>query len=150
MSFLNGLQETETLAGSSHFNNCCRLFQARHQRRSVIIVVSDFLFPQGFDDGLSYLQWHKHDLYCLQVQNEDDTRCHLKGDVELECVETAQRRRVTISPREARLYEAAVADWNTQLTTDCARRGIGLASTTPAVAFEHVIQDILRRGGLVA
>ena len=150
MSFLQGLEETETLNGSSQFNNCCRIFQARHQRRSVIIVISDFLFPQGFDDGLSYLQWHKHDLYCLQVQNEDDTRCHLKGDVELECVETTQRRRITISPREARMYESAVANWNQQLNDACARRGIGLAYTTPDIAFERVIQDILRRGGLVA
>ena len=150
MKFLKGLEETETQDGDTQFNNCCRLFQARHQRRSVIIVVSDFLFPGGFDDGLSYLQWHKHDVYCLQVQNEDDTRCHLKGDVELECVETQQRRRVTVSPREAALYEQAVANWNQELTTSCAKRGIGLASTSPDVAFEHVIQDILRRGGLVA
>ena len=150
MPFLQGLENCETIRGDSQFNNCCRLFQARHQRRSVIIVLSDFLFPQGFEDGLSYLQWHKHDIYCLQVQNEDDIRCHLKGDIELECVETARRRRVTISPREVKLYEQAVANWNQQLTSACARRGIGLASTTPEVAFERVIQDILRRGGLVA
>ena len=116
----------------------------------MVIVISDFLFPEGFDDGLSYLQWHKHDVYCLHIQNEDDTRCTLKGDVELECVETGQRRRVTISPREAALYESAVADWNEKLIKSCGKRGIGLASTTPEIAFERVIQDILRRGGLVA
>lgn len=150
MKFLQGLEDSQTATGDSQFNNCCRLFQARHSRRSVVIVISDFLFPGGFDDGLSYLQWHKHDVYCLQVQNDDDTRCDLKGDVELECVETSARRRMTISPREARLYEQAVEEWNQQLKVSCAKRGIGLASTSPDVAFERVIQDILRRGGLVA
>ena len=150
MALLKGLEETKTIAGDTKFNNCSRLFQARHQRKSVVIVISDFLFPAGFEDGLNYFNWHKHDLYCLQVQNTDDTKCQLKGDIELECVETGQRRRVTISPHEAALYEQAVANLNKQLVSACARRRIGLASTTPETSFEHVIQDILRRGGLVA
>ena len=150
LPFLTGLEEAKTESGDTRFNNCARLFQSRHKRRSVVILISDFLFPSGFDDGLSYLQWHKHDVYCLQVQNENDTRCDWKGDIELECVETNQRRKVTISPREAALYEKAVADWNADLTKSCARRGIGLASTTPEISFERVIQEILRRGGLVA
>jgi hypothetical protein len=86
----------------------------------------------------------------LQVQDENDTRCDWKGDVDLECVETGRRQRVTISPREARQYERAVADWNTELRNCCARSGIGLASTSTEPPFETVIQDILRRGGLVA
>ena len=150
MPLLKGLEEIETISGDTKFNNCARLFQARHQRRAVVIVISDFLFPGGFDDGLSYLQWHKHDVYCLRVQNDDDTQCTLKGDVELECVETGQHRRVTISPREVKMYEAAVTEWNAKLDKSCAQRGIGLASTTPEIPFERVIQDILRRGGLVA
>jgi hypothetical protein len=116
----------------------------------VVIVISDFLFPDGFDEGLSYLQWHNHDVYCLQVQSDEDTRCDWKGDVELECVETAQRHRLTITAREAALYEQTVADWNQQLKRSCASRGIGLAATTPEIPFDRVIQDILRRGGLVA
>jgi len=150
MPLLQGLEKTETISGDTRFNACSRLFQARHQRKAVVIVISDFLYPSGFDDGLSYLNWHKHDVYCLQVQNEDDTRCVLKGDVELECVETGSRRRVTISPREAALYEKAVAALNKRLVAACASRQIGLASTTPEISFDHVIQDILRRGGLIA
>ena len=150
MSLLQGLEDTPTRDGDTKFNVCSRLFQARHQRKAVVIVISDFLFPGGFEDGLSYLNWNKHDVYCLQVQNEDDTRCVYKGDIELACVETGQSRRVTVSPREAALYEKAVANLNKRLITACAARQIGIASTTPEVAFDHVIQDILRRGGLIA
>ena len=86
----------------------------------------------------------------MQVQDENDTLCHWKGDVELQCVETAERARVTISPREARRYQRVVAAWNDELRQCCARSGIGLTSTSTAPAFESVIQDMLRRGGLVA
>ena len=139
-----------TFGSDTNFTACAREFQARHRRKGIIVVISDFLFPSGFDDGLKFLQWNRHEVFCLQVQDENDTKCDWKGDVELTCVETGQRQRLTITPREAKLYEQAVADWNESLRKCCAKRGIGLASTTPRVPFEAVITDILRRGGLVA
>lgn len=150
MPFLRKLEEAETFGADTAFSACARTFQARHQRRGVVIVISDFLFPSGFDDGLRFLNWNRHDVFCLQVQDEQDTKCDWKGDIELECVETRQRQKVTVTPREARLYEQAVADWNAALQKSCARYGIGLASTSPSIAFDRVIQDIFKRGGLVA
>ncbi len=150
LPFLRSLEEAGTFGTDTSFTACAREFQARHRRRGIVVVISDFLFPAGFDDGLKFLQWHRHDVFCLQVQDETDTKCDWKGDIELTCVETGNHQRVTVSPREARLYEAAVAEWNADLKKCCARRGIGLASTTPALPFEAVITDILRRGGLVA
>jgi uncharacterized protein (DUF58 family) len=150
LPFLRAMDAAQTFGTDTNFTACAREFMARHRRKGIVVVVSDFLFPGGFEDGLKLLQYNKHDVFCLQVQDDNDTRCDWKGDVELACVETGQRQRVTITPREARLYEQAVVDWNAGLKKSCARRGIGLASTTPAIPFEHVIQDILRRGGLVA
>ena len=150
IKFLTGLEEAETFGQDTDFTTCCREFQARRKRKGVVIVISDFLYPSGYDDGLKFLQWHRHDVFCLQVQDEQDQRCDWKGDVNLHCIETGQTQRLTISPSEARAYEQAVRDWNEGLRQACARRNIGLASTTPAVPFEGVIQEILRRGGLVA
>jgi len=148
--FLRSLESAESVGIDTRFDTCTRIFEARHRRRGLVIVLSDFLFPTGFQDGLRYLQFHKHDVYCLQIQDQNDTLCNWKGDVDLECVETAQRKRVTITAREARQYEQAVAQWNDELKQTCVRSGIGLASTSTAPPFEAVIQDILRRGGLVA
>lgn len=150
LPFLRGLEDANTFGSDTNFTACAREFQARHRRKGIIVVISDFLFPAGFDDGLKFLQWNRHEVFCLQVQDENDTKCDWKGDVELTCVETGERQRLTITPREAKLYEQAVADWNESLRKCCAKRGIGLASTTPQVPFEVVITDILRRGGLVA
>ncbi len=150
LPFLRALEGAETSTGDTRFNACSRIFQARHNRRGMVIVLSDFLFPAGFEEGLKYLQYHKHDVYCLQVQDANDTHCDWKGDVELRCIETDRHQRVTVARREAKMYEQAVADWNNDLRQCCARRGIGLASTTPQYAFEKVVQDILRRGGLVS
>lgn len=150
LAFLRALENAKTFGGDTQFAGCARVFQARHHRRGLVVVLSDFLFPDGFEEGLRYLQYHNHEVFCLQVQDENDTRCDVKGDLELECVETAQRKRVTVTQREARRYEQAVAEWNDSLRQCCARIGIGLASTSTEPPFETVIQDLLRRGGLVA
>ena len=150
LPFLRALEHADTFGKDTGFTACAREFQARRKRKGVVIVVSDFLFPTGFEDGLKFLQYHRHDVFCLQVQDDNDQKCDWKGDVNLHCVESQQSQRVTISPTEARAYESAVAEWNDSLREACARHSIGLASTTPHVAFESVIQEILRRGGLVA
>lgn len=148
--FLRGLEDAKTFGADTNFTGCAREFQARRKRKGVVIVISDFLYPSGFEEGLKFLTFHKHDVFCLQVQDEKDRRCDWCGDVDLHCVETGQHQRVTISPAEAKAYEEAVAQWNEDLRQACARRNIGLASTTPVTAFEEVIQEILKRGGLVA
>ncbi|MFT5469720.1 MAG: hypothetical protein ACI8UO_004842 [Verrucomicrobiales bacterium] len=128
LKFLTSLEEAKTFGEDTDFTACSREFQARRKRKGVVIVISDFLFPSGFEHGLKFLQFHRHDLFCLQVQDEQDQKCDWKGDVNLHCIETSQNQRVTISPTEARAYEKAVADWNEDLRSSCSRRNIGLAS----------------------
>jgi uncharacterized protein (DUF58 family) len=150
LTMLRSLEDAKHQPGDSRFTACSRVFQARHTRRGLVVVLSDFLFPDGFEEGLRFLQYHGHEVYCLQVQDDRDTKCDWQGDADLECVESGARLRVTVSPQEIRQYQRALANWNESLKTCCVRQGIGLASTTPEPPFEAVIQDILRRGGLVA
>jgi uncharacterized protein (DUF58 family) len=150
LTFLRSLEGAATSGVDTRFTACSRVFQARHRRRGLVILLSDFLYPDGFEEGLRFLQFHRHDVFCLQIQDDNDRRCMWKGDIDLECVETSKRKRVTISPRETQLYEKAVADWNESLRRFSVRAGIGLAYTTTDLPFELVLQDILRRGGLVA
>jgi uncharacterized protein (DUF58 family) len=150
LHFLRSLEKASTFGEDTQFTACSRIFQARHHRRGLVIILSDFLFPQGFEDGLQYLQYNNHEIYCLQIQDENDTQCPWKGDIELECVETGKRRQLTVTPREARRYRQAIADWNDHLRTFCAKCGIGITSTSTEPPFETVVQNMLRRGGLVS
>lgn len=149
MPFLRSLEAAPSFGTDTDFTACAREFEARHRRKGLVCVVSDFLFPGGFEEGLSRLQWHKHEVFCLQTLDEQDLSCTWKGDVTLKCVETGATQRATVSPREARLYEEAVAAWNDRLQRACAQRSVGFATTTPKIAFDEVIQNLLRRGGLV-
>jgi uncharacterized protein (DUF58 family) len=150
LEVLRALEDAKTFEGTSDFNKAVKTLQQWHPRRGMVIPVSDFFFPDGFQDALKFLQWNKHEVFCIQTQDPGERQCLFKGDVELECVETTQRRKITITGSIASAYEQAVHNWNSDLETFCSRHGIGLVSTTSDIQFDEVIQRILRRGGLVA
>lgn len=150
MTMLQALQDTPCVGTDSRFTELSRELLVRYRRRGMVIIVSDFLFPEGFDEGLKRLQWFGHEVYALQVLDDTDTRCTMRGDMDLACVETHQTRRITITAREAAAFEKAMTNWNASLKTQCAKMGIGLTQTTTNVPFDQVIQAILHRGGLVA
>lgn len=150
LPFLKSLEMAPEFGVDTDFSTCVKTLQARHRKRGLVIVVSDFLFPKGFEEGLKRLSGLGHDVHALQVLSEEDLACHHKGDVELECVESGARRKVTITSREADAYAMAVAEWNERLRVECARRGIGFTRTMAGEAFDEVIRAILQKGGLAS
>jgi len=147
---LEVLQQAGVSGRDTDLNECIQTFQLRHQQPGVCVVISDFFVPGGYRQALDLLRWSKHDVFCLQVLDPAELRCEWRGDVDFECVETGRCRQVTISPVEAAKFANAMQDWNDDLRTECARKGIGYVQTSIAIPFEDIIQNILRRGGLVA
>lgn len=150
LGVLRDLEAAKPFGIGTDFGAAARQLCRWNKKRGMVIVVSDFFFPAGFEDGLKFLKWNRHDLFCIQVQDSEDRRCRLRGDVEIQCVESGQRRQLTVTSSQARAYEQAVVEWNDLLSGFCANQGIGLVSTTTDVPFERIIQSILRRGGLVS
>ncbi|MGJ8672798.1 DUF58 domain-containing protein [Rubritalea sp.] len=149
LPFLRSLESLEVSGSDTRFSQCCKSLQARHRKRGIVIVISDFLFPNGYNDGLRTLQSAGHDIYCLQIHDPADLKCDWLGDANLYCSETGDHQKVTITEAEAAAYTKAMKNWNDSLKTYCKRKGIGLTTVTSEDAFDDVIQGLLRRGGLV-
>ena len=143
-----GLQETEET--DTRFSECMKTFYSRHKRPGVCIVISDFFIKNGYSEGLKFLQWSKNDIFCMQVLDPAELVCDWKGDVEIECIETAQRQNITVRKSDAEHYAEVVKEWNETLKRECILREAGYCSTTIETPFEDIIQYILRRGGLVS
>lgn len=150
LPFLRSLETAQGFGRDTDFSSCIRSLQARRGKRGMVVVISDFFFPSGFEEGLKRLAGLGHDVHALQVLAPEDLACREKGDVELECIETGALKRVTISARETDAYAKAVADWNERLRGECARRGIGFTRTMADDAFDEVIRTILQKGGLAS
>jgi len=148
LPFLRSLEQTDTFGSDTQFLKCIKELQARHTKKGVVLVISDFLYPDGFDEGLRLLQGMKHDTFCLQIHDPEDLKCEYKGDIQLECVETKKRTKVTVTKKEVQSYEKAIADWNEKLRKTCVKREIGYLSTSSGMEFEDAIIQIIRTGGL--
>lgn len=147
---LESLEKADCYGHDTCFEKCIKTFQARGQRRGMCILISDFFAKSGFEKALDLLLWSRHDLFCLQVADPKDERCEFRGDIDFQCIETGRVKRVTVGPAEAARFADAVHEWQKHLYSSCAKRGVGLARASIEVPFEEVIQNILRKGGLVA
>jgi uncharacterized protein (DUF58 family) len=147
---LKSLQDCELFGQSTDFNSSIKTLQAQKKRAGVCVIISDFLVADGYKKALDLLSWSKNDVFCIQVLDPKELGCDLRGDIEFECTETKSTKKVTISPTEAAQYVKLMQEWNDTLKKECARSGIGLIQTTSETPFEDIIQNILRRGGLVA
>ena len=150
LTMLKALENTSTFGRDSDFTACCRQLQARHTKRGVVIVISDFFFPGGYQEGLKLLKWYKHDIFCMQLMHETDLKCDLRGDIDLHCVESDDNIKITVTESMAAQFAETVKQYNTDFQRYCATQGIGVISTTTKTRFDDIIQRILRRGGLVA
>ncbi|MCP3965511.1 MAG: DUF58 domain-containing protein [Lentisphaerae bacterium] len=149
MPMLRALESTECFGEDTDFEQCIKEFQSRGHRPGLCVVISDFFVHGEFEKALDYLVWNRHDLFCLQVSSPQDFKCELRGDIELQCVETGESKRVTIGPAEAARFAETVKEWNLKVQRSCERRGIGFSSASVTIPFELIIQNILRHGGLV-
>lgn len=147
---LQALDKVSCYGHASDLQTAVEAFLLRHRRPGVCVIISDFFIPSGYQRPLEQLQWNRHDIYCIQMRHPDEQHCQLRGDIELNCIETGTRKRVMIGPREAAQYRAAIEKLNDELRQYCAKRGIGLATAATTIAFEEIIRHILLRGGLVA
>lgn len=148
LPFLRALDDIETFGDDTHLLKCVKEFRARHTKKGIVLVISDFLYPDGFDEGLRMLQGMKHDAFCIQIHDPKDLECELKGDVELECVETGKKNKVTVTKKEAKAYEQVMADWNEALRKACLKRGIGHISTKSDEDYARTVTNIIRSGGI--
>lgn len=147
---LRTLESAEAQGADTDLLQCARQLHSRHRRRGLVVVISDFFCPEGYERALSYLTWAGHEVFCLQLLDPADLTWSWLGDCDLTCVETGSHRRLTITQGDADRFAEAIQNWNAGLERCCKDRQIGLAATDTRAAFDHIVLDLLRRGGLTA
>jgi uncharacterized protein (DUF58 family) len=120
--------------------------------RGVLIVLSDFLEPEGYDKGLRYVTGGGDDVFCLQVLAQDEldpASRGLSGDIRLRDLETGQDCEITVTPGLLRLYRERLDQFCGGLRDWCSRRGIGHLTIGSDVDMEVLLVEYLRRQGLL-
>ncbi|HEV8338148.1 MAG TPA: DUF58 domain-containing protein [bacterium] len=120
------------------------------RRRGLLVLLSDFLMPGGYAEGLKYARAHRFDLFLIQILSEDDLTPPLAGDLRLIDSESGTATEVTVDGPALRAYLRARDHYLTELEQFCLRHRIEYLRTTTATPFPDLILRYLRVGGLIA
>ncbi|MGE3109168.1 MAG: DUF58 domain-containing protein [Phycisphaerales bacterium] len=155
------------------FTGCLRTIAASRSGKGVMIVLSDFLIPGGYQDGLRMLAGGgiagAYDTYCLQILSpgeldpsaertqtrpgNDDQRqspgSDLVGDMRLVDAETGRATEVTLTADVIRVYRKAVNAYVEELKAFCLARDISHGLIRSDADVESLLLDYLRKRGLL-
>lgn len=101
------LSEAEA-AGETSFPEVVRGFAREHRAPGLVIVVSDLMTPDGWEEGFRLLGSLGHQLVVVRVGCNEDDRPDLRGEIELVDAETGDRLRVRMSGALLRSYRETV------------------------------------------
>lgn len=144
--FLEGLEPQ----GRTELSRALESFVHQTKRRGVAVVISDFYDPDGYEEGLNLLRYHRFEPTVLQVWSAREAKPDVRGDVEIVDVESGEVRQVTVTERALREYERAHQALCDGLEAFCSTRGMGYFRADTAVPFDELVLRMFREGGLLA
>jgi uncharacterized protein (DUF58 family) len=137
-------------AGPTEIGRALESFVHQTKRRGLAVVVSDFYDPDGWDDGLNLLRYHRFEPTVLQVWSAAEARPSLRGDLELVDVESGATREVTVTERQLAAFARAHAEYCARLEAFCGARAIPYYRADVAVPFEDLVLRMFREGGFLS
>jgi hypothetical protein len=146
-SYLHQMAEcllTADCDGLSDFDSSCRQLAAGRIGSGVMIVLSDFLFKEGYDTGLRRLIGRQYDLYVIQVLSAQELSPDLSGELKLIDVEDADAAEITVSAALTKYYKRNVTAYCNELKSFCTRRGAVYLLANSADSVEALVLRLIR------
>ena len=135
--------------GVSRFARACRQVAAARVGSGIMLVLSDFLFKEGYAEGLRRLVSRQYDLYAIQVLSPQEIAPEISGDLKLVDVEDADAAEITVSAALLDYYKRNLSAYCNELKQFCTRRGATHVLTSSADSVEDLMLKYLRRRGLL-
>ncbi|GMU80195.1 MAG: DUF58 domain-containing protein [Phycisphaerales bacterium] len=149
LTLLRFLESLSAGGGDTNFSMAADEFVRRVQRPGVVIVVSDFFDPRGFERGLDLLRYRQYEPHVVQVFDPRDADPDLLGDIELLDVETNGLRKVTVTEAHQKRYREVFAAFVERVLRYCRNYGLGCTQTSTELPFDELILRMMRAAGAV-
>ncbi len=158
----DGLAPSADKLAAGEFTMALKSIARSRTGRGVVVVLSDFLIPGGYAEGLTLLAgggatpW---DVVLLQVLSPgeldplSETDGHggkiVIGDLRLTDVETGRVAEVTVTPDLVKTYLARLEAYQRKLAEFAAQRGMTFLSVRSDADVARLVLDQLRKKGVI-
>ncbi|MCI0363053.1 MAG: DUF58 domain-containing protein [Phycisphaerales bacterium] len=138
--------------GASAFSDAMRSIALARQGKGVMIILSDFMFKEGYEKGLRYLAGGGYDTFCLQIlapEEVDPAKHGMAGDLRLTDIEDEDVAEVTVSAALLKRYKENLNAYCGKLRDFCVRRGMMHLSIESNTDMTTLLMEYLRKRGLL-
>jgi uncharacterized protein (DUF58 family) len=138
--------------GQSGFSDAMRAIALARQGKGVMVILSDFMFKEGYDKGLRYLAGGGYDTFCLQIlspEEIDPGKSGLAGDLRLTDIEDEDAAEITVSAALLKRYKENLNAYCGKLRDFSIRRGMMHLTIDTNPDMSTLLMEYLRRRGLL-
>jgi uncharacterized protein (DUF58 family) len=131
-------------AGPADFNAALKRVALETRFTGAAVVLSDFLDPAGYEEGLKALVGRGFQVHAVQVLSPEELAPAAYGDLRLVDAETGGVQEVTFGKFRLRAYQQTVAAYVQRLREFCTARGVSFFSVSSASSLEELLLRQLR------
>ena len=147
MRFFDNLNRLKA-GGTADFNHALRLGEMKHRAQGVIVVLSDFLDPAGYEDGLKSLASRGSEVHAVQILAPEELEPSSYGDLRVIDSETGAEQEVTFGKYRLKAYRATVQNYCRRLQEYCRARGIRYQLAQSDTPIDDLLLKAMRTGGM--
>ena len=145
LAMLEGLEPSGPTALAEGIKNFC----LRNQGNGIIVLITDLMDKEGFEEGLRYLAAQQMDAYLIHVLSAEELKPDLQGDLRLIDSEDADQAEITVSAPLMARYRRTLEAFIASARDFCSRRGIAYSMASNQLPFEELVTTYLQKRGLV-
>ena len=155
-SRLTQVLNTIATHGQTRLTECLRQLPMYQRHPCAVAVLSDFLDPNGYEQGFKLLAGRGFSLTAIHLMSPEEMnpQVYLEntptgGDWLVEDAETGETRAITINPETLSQYQIQQQTFCETLQRFCTHQGIGYAQLQSDMPIEPFILQELHRAGFI-
>jgi len=132
----------------TNLNGCLAEYASICKNPGIAIIISDFLDPKGYEDGLNALAYRDFDINLIQVMSHEELYWSKTGNLLLHEVETGEKKVTFVDKHLLTLYQNKVKAFISKIRRYCNHRGINYFLCDTGIPFEDLLTEYLSKGAL--
>lgn len=145
LDYLEHIEPGESISLAQGIKNFC----LRNTGKGIVVLVSDLMDKQGYQDALRYLMARQMDAYVVQILSQEELEPDVKGDLRLIDCEDDDVAEITVSAPLLKRYQQTLAAFVGGAKEFCNRRGMSYLLAKNTVPVDQLVSSYLRQRGLV-
>lgn len=135
--------------GQTRLTECLKHFPMYQPHPSLVVILSDFLDPEGYTTGFKLLTGQGFSLTAIHLLSSEEIEPPPPGDWQLEDVETGETKAITINEETLAHYRNQHQAFCDNLQRFCTDQGIGYARMHSDIPVEPFILQELHKAGFI-